>query len=393
MDEEPARNKSEAPGQAAGYVFQLRYALHKALERMRRDPTGAIAIEKYDDVAVINDGNIISVEQLKHVTQIEVDISDSSKALWRTLGNWSRLLSNGTVELTRADFCLVTNATVPSESALAFLCPDEAARNVGTALAILRNIALSSKNKATEEDRAIFMKLGELPQAAFLRSVFVVPNAPNLAGLTAEIEASLYPACEHQQLPEFRQELEGWWLERASTELSAGKGPVIPLIALDGKIAFLREKFKASTLQINVGDPEGDLAGLDGYVFVEQIRCVKASGARIKNAQKAFLKASAQRSKWLREAKIDPAELTRYDNDLQERWGTQCAIVTDELGIDADEDDKRKCGRGLLGWAEVQETPLKGASAQFLTGGSFHALADTVKVGWHPEFTKYFKPK
>ncbi|RRH90155.1 DUF3732 domain-containing protein [Mesorhizobium tamadayense] len=56
MTDKQPYNKSEAPGQAAGYVFQLRHALHKALERMRRDPTGAVAIEKYDDVAVINDG-------------------------------------------------------------------------------------------------------------------------------------------------------------------------------------------------------------------------------------------------------------------------------------------------------------------------------------------------
>lgn len=71
MTVKPSHNKSEAPGQAAGYLFQLRYALHRALERMRRDPTGAIAIEKYDDVAVIHDGNVISADQLKHVTQTE----------------------------------------------------------------------------------------------------------------------------------------------------------------------------------------------------------------------------------------------------------------------------------------------------------------------------------
>lgn len=304
-----------------------------------------------------------------------------------------RLFSGGIVELTRVDFCLVTNATVPNESALAHLCPDESARDVDAALVKLREIALSSENKATEEDRSLFAALDEASQAAFLRSIFVVPNTVNLAGLTAEIEASLYPACEHQQLPEFRQELEGWWLEQVSIGLSAGKGPVISLIAVDGKIAYLREKYKASVLHIDIDDPEGDLSGLDGYTFVEQIRCVKAGVARIKNAQKAFLKASAQRSKWLREAKIDPAELTRYDNDLQARWGIQCAIVMDELGADADEDEKRRCGRGLLGWAEVQETPLKGASAQFLTGGSFHALADAVKVGWHPDFSTYFKSK
>jgi len=36
------------------------------------------------------------------------------------------------------------------------------------------------------------------------------------------------------------------------------------------------------------------------------------------------------------------------------------------------------------------QVPLRGASAQFLTSGSYHTLADQVRVGWHPEFAKLF---
>ena len=129
---------------------------------------------------------------------------------------------------------------------------------------------------------------------------------------------------------------------------------------------------------------------LDAYLFVQQVRAVKASEERIRNAQRDFLKASAQRSKWLREARIDPAELDRYDLTLEERWSTQAAIYRDELPSPPSDDDKYKCGRATLGWAETQQTPLRGASAQFLTSGSYHALADRLRVGWHPEFKSMF---
>jgi hypothetical protein len=43
-----------------------------------------------------------------------------------------------------------------------------------------------------------------------------------------------------------------------------------------------------------------------------------------------------------------------------------------------------------LTWAEGQEVPLKGAAAQFLSSGSFHALADQVRIGWHPQWKKLF---
>ena len=87
---------AEAPGPAAGYVFQLRYALFRALERLKRDPTGAIAIEKIDDVVLLDAGGApTELDQLKHVTAQGASLTDASKPLWRTLGNWARLIVSG----------------------------------------------------------------------------------------------------------------------------------------------------------------------------------------------------------------------------------------------------------------------------------------------------------
>ncbi len=277
------------------------------------------------------------------------------------------------------------------KSALALLCTDEVARDTKSALTKLKHIAQSSTNKDTKGDRDLFLALDADAQLAFLQSIRVADNSPNLGALTAEIEASLYYACERDQVAELRQELEGWWLEITSVALAIGQGPIVPLTELDARIAFLREKYKSSSLHIDTADAQDNYDHLNGYLFVEQIRSVNAGEARIKNAQRSFLRASAQRSKWLRSSKIDPAELRRYDDDLQDRWETRFAILSDELMAHSGEDEKCKAGRALLGWAETLETPLKGASAQFLTSGSFHALANDVRVGWHPEYTKKFK--
>jgi hypothetical protein len=129
---------------------------------------------------------------------------------------------------------------------------------------------------------------------------------------------------------------------------------------------------------------------LSEYLFVKQVAILQVGDQRIRNAQRDFLKASAQRSKWLRAARIDPAELNRYDANLEEQWSTQFAIVGDELPSGANEDDKRKSGRYLLGWAETQQAPLRGALAQFLTSGSYHTLADQLRLGWHPDFKNLF---
>ena len=44
---------AEAAAQAAGYYFQIRFGLYRALKRLLRDPTGSIAIERIDDRAKI----------------------------------------------------------------------------------------------------------------------------------------------------------------------------------------------------------------------------------------------------------------------------------------------------------------------------------------------------
>jgi hypothetical protein len=150
-------------------------------------------------------------------------------------------------------------------------------------------------------------------------------------------------------------------------------------------------KYKASNLPIDDQDPADDPESLAGYIFVDQLRVLHVGEGRIRNAQRDFLRARTQRSKWVREARVDPAEMNGYDKSLCDLWSTRFAIMVDEIRSDTNEDDKRKAGRALLGWAETQMIPLRRTQAQFLTGGSYHALADEVRVGWHPDYGNKFQ--
>jgi hypothetical protein len=97
------------------------------------------------------------------------------------------------------------------------------------------------------------------------------------------------------------------------------------LLEVDARVSYLREKYKSSTLKIDIEEATERPDSLNSYLFVRQVRAVKVGEERLRNAQRDFLKASAQRSKWLREARIDPAELDKYDQILEERWSTQAA--------------------------------------------------------------------
>jgi hypothetical protein len=389
---------AEAAAQAAGYFYQIRFGLFRALKRLLRDPTGSIAVERMDDIAISSGKadstapTVIEIDQLKHTSDPSTTFSDHSPAIWRTLGNWSRLIaSNNDLKLGFLDLILVTNASLQIESGISSLGIMDHDRDPAAALSKLAAVALSSQNQTSGRDRKDFLALDEPVRIALVRAIRIVQKSPNLSALGTEIEDLLHYACEAEQLPELRAELEGWWFDRLSQILATGVGAIVPLLEVDARVSYLREKYKISTLKIDIDEASERPDSLNTYLFVRQVRAVKVGEERLRNAQRDFLKASAQRSKWLREARIDPAELDKYDQSLEERWSTQAAIHCDELPSTSSEDDKCKCGRTTLGWAETQQTPLRGASAQFLTSGSYHALADRLRVGWHPDFKNLFQ--
>jgi hypothetical protein len=392
------KTSAEAAAQAAGYLFQLRFALFRALRRLLRDPTASIAIERVDDIALTSSQPasskplLVEVDQLKHTSNPSLVFNDQSPAIWRTIGNWSRLVtSENDLKLASLELILVTNASVENDDGISKLGSAEEDRDPAVALAKLTAAALSSTNQTSKKDRDAFLAMDEVVRLALMRAIRVVQKSPNLAALGGEIEDLLHYACEAAQLVDFRTEVEGWWFDRVAQVISTGVGAVVPLLEIEARVNYLREKYKISSLQIDIEDPTEHPDSLDAYLFVRQVAAVKVGEQRLRNAQRDFLKASAQRSKWLREARIDPAELDKYDKTLEERWSTQSAIHRDELPSPSSDDDRCKCGRATLGWAETQQTPLRGASAQFLTSGSYHALADQLRVGWHPEFKSIFE--
>jgi hypothetical protein len=81
---------STAGPQSAGYILQLDRALHHLATATSADDV--IAVEHFDDVAVLRDGKLVIAEQDKNTSNPSTKIlSDRSRALWRTLQIWLQL--------------------------------------------------------------------------------------------------------------------------------------------------------------------------------------------------------------------------------------------------------------------------------------------------------------
>src|SRR5262245_10266518 len=136
----------EAPGQAAGYLYQVRYALYRALRRLLRDPTCTIGVESLDDVSLQSHMRAPELSQLKHTTDDDKEFSDASPAIWRAIRNWINTIESQKLDIASLELILVTNASLSSTSGLAKLGIDETARDVDAALVALKDAATTSAN-------------------------------------------------------------------------------------------------------------------------------------------------------------------------------------------------------------------------------------------------------
>lgn len=382
VDQAPVSASSSAIGPAAGYYFQLRFGLYRALEAFQKEPTGVLSIETFDDVSLEQGGKKID-GQLKHSINKNEKISKFSPAIWRTLAIWlDRLQAGLTIH---HEFHFITTSSMSDDNPLKKLLPDPDELAINSVIAELETIAATSTNKKTKSDRDKFLGCSAGTRLSLVRRIRVVSNTPDITSISTDIEAILRYACEPPQAKLFREDLEGWWVSRVLDSWIDDCGASVELEEIGAHVSYLKERYKPSSLPLDVPEQDcGDI--MEERPFVRQIRLVTDSEQRLRNAQKAYLRSKTQRSKWVREHRIDPAELDDFDVLLKDRWEAQHVASVDEMLEPDSSTDQMAVGKNLLKWAETSEFPIRSTKSVYLTSGSYHALSDTLTVGWHPKF-------
>ncbi|QIK78837.1 hypothetical protein G7077_07960 [Sphingomonas piscis] len=280
----PKSGSSSASGPAAGYFYQLRYGLLRALQLHKKHPTGRIVIETIDDVTFVG-GNLQIDSQLKHSVQADTLFSKYNPGLWRTLAIWLDRMNEGISD--QHEFHLVTTSEVSPHDPLAKLMPGSDDLAVSAALAELELTATNSTNSTSQKDRSKFMAADPGDRLSLIRRIQVVSGTPDIAAIAADIEAEIHFACEAARRKEFREDLEGWWVVRILDGWKAAKGATVELEEVAGRVSYLRERFEPSALPIDVPDEDcGDL--MEERVFLKQIRLVTDNERRATSAGPYF---------------------------------------------------------------------------------------------------------
>lgn len=383
------KNQYDASGSLAGYIYQCRLALLLGLQAVKKNPNGQISIEMFDDIAFDNDDHAECLIQAKHHISAK-ELSDSSVEVWKTLRIWIEDFKSGVITNADTRRLLITTAVAPNGTAISKLRPEAKDSDRQAALNGLREIAASSKNKTSKVGRDLFLSLTDEEAKLLLRSIHLLDAAPNLADVFDDIEGELRILAPSHSA-KVAEMLEGWWLKIVAKRLVGAEKTQIALQDILRKANEIGGMFGPDGLPVSAPDELGDKAydpSDEAEIYVKQMRLVQLPETTIRNGVRDFYRAKAQRSKWAREGLLLDGEAAKYDLRLQDQWERRFEADCSEAA-DADDDGKRRVGRGVYHWANQQQVGFRNVVEGWITAGSFQGLSDRLKVGWHPHFNDH----
>jgi len=394
---EEKKNHSAAQS-AAGYLYQARLALAETLRYVYTDTGIEIAIEKLADVSFEKDSSAIELLQTKHHLKISGDLTDASVDLWKTLRIWSEATKADPSLPRRTRFALLTTALAPIGSAASYLCPNHPAdlskRDPIKAEAMLMAASATSKNAALAKAINAFSTLTPEMRKSLVAAIEIIDGSPLIADIETLIEERLRLIAPRGKAGLAREQLEGWWWPRICTALQAEIPSTISVLEVEQKLDDIRDSMRRDMLPFNMEhvDPtQAELDTFDEMCFVRQLQAIGIGTTRLQFAKRDFYRASAQRSQWARQNLLFDGEVGRFEKTLIEEWQTRFAQMCDSLTESCEEAMLRNAGQKDYSWVENDARfPIRSMTSRFFNIGSYHILAEGLRIGWHRDYLMLF---
>jgi hypothetical protein len=387
-------NFNAAPS-AAGYLYQARLALALCLKHVNAGAGIEIGIERLDDVSFETNGTPLELLQAKHHIDRVASLSDKSADLWKTLRIWSEAAAADPTMTARTRLALVTTGPAPQSSAASMLRPagayaSGAVRDPKSAAELLTSVAEAGGNQELKAAHSAFLALNPAMRASLLSSIEVLDNQPLLTDLDEIIEKDLRFIAPRGQVGLARERLEGWWWPRVCKALMQKPSEAISILEVEAKLDDIRDGLKRDALvadQEHADPPAEEIADYEGRPFVRQLKAVGVGGSRVEYAKRDYYRAFTQRSKWVREHLVFDGEIAKYEVTLIEEWQPRFQQMQDKLAGELSPAAQRAAGQEIYGWVEAEARfPFRSVTHRFLTVGSYHMLANDMRVGWHPDY-------
>ncbi|UWF48374.1 hypothetical protein NYP20_24165 [Pseudomonas sp. N3-W] len=388
-------NQFDATASMLGYLYQARYALYLSLKKIREvsDPDEFfVSIEKFDDIAFETGGNPVDILQTKY-HGAEGNLTDRSTDFWKTIRVWADAITSSTAKLGAVSFTLITTQSAPVSGLVASLMPD-VKRDVQAVKALLDGIAKEKTNDSNLPAYTAYDALQDWQKEQLISAINILCHSDSILDLTDLMKKELRTTVEKKNEDAFLTRLEGEWFKRFIIAMSSEQEKEIRLGEIVSIIDDLRSQFSLTNLTADYSEAEPEDIDIesDGRNFVEQLRLIGMTNRAIRVAIINYYRAYEQRSRWSRDGLVRPGELKSYLKRLEEEWESHYSLTSSEVDF-ANLEQCKKLGRDVYTKCQNEGAlPIRrDFSHPYVARGSYHALTDELKIGWHPDYEELLK--
>ena len=385
----------QASEQMLGYLYQVRYALYLLLKNT--DDQAQISIERFDDIAFSNDDNPEILIQLKHHVKAYGDLNNASTDMWRTINVWIDTIKKNPDLINLTRFIIITTAAAPVGTAAHHLKMKTGVRNSTLAFELLQNTANESKNKNHAGYYTNFNSLSEKARRNLVDKIVVIDKENTIANIEQDIKDEIKYCCLPKHSNFICERLEGWWFQKSIEALVSDTPIFITQSQVRSYIVSVSKEYVEDNLPIDPAFDSVDLSELDAKekIFYEQLKLICVGNRRLQLALRDYYRAFKQRANWVRNDLLYVNELDDYERRLVDEWEHVFSEMQDELNDYGDgitEDQKIKSGKTLFSSIDKKDIRIRPlCSEAFVMRGSYHILANQLKVGWHIDFYNRLK--
>jgi len=394
-----SKSLHSADGSFLGFLFQIERVLWWL---SKGDSKGIVEVETDDDVVVkLLDGQDIKTiyEQAKNTQQkTKTPFSDKSEDFWKTLSNWVQLVLDKEIDPSISIFSAISNKKLPSDRLLIKL--HRATKENQTELQNLCNELrekASSLRKGLKKYADIILECDNTIFQSIIANVTVLDcdynhdqqfksNIKHNLRMSEDLPFDYIYSGLFGYVSDY---LIGCWKEQ--------KPGIISVEAFLNRYTALIAEFKnkkfieQATALLPVTNEE--IEANKSRTYVEQLIAVGCQEEEILESIEHYLRAVSEKSRYAREGDVSNEMFENYYIDLQENWKN-----VSRPRFKACKDDVAK--HQSVGYEVLYETikykgKINGQEPEqsYTHKGAYQFLANEIKLGWHPEWAKKFKPK
>ena len=383
-----APRSSHVPGQLYGYLLQVTRTVAHLL---RAHPGQAVSVEFLDDVATQGPDGVVAEQDKSGLAHNPV--SNRSLELWKSLHNWVRAIRGGAF---KADAKFVLYVAQDHHGDVIDRIHKASSR--ADADALVKELRIEFWGKAPKHPLR-----AKLPPDLGLHVNGALSATDDVLALlfmnltlengSSEPNDDLLAMIGEKAISEGAREdvlkyLLGWSKRRITQLIEKGLPAILTCEEFHKQLVAAAKKYDRSENLLAPSNP--DIAQdtvekeLRERTYVKQLTAVKCPETDLFRAVNDFLRSAVDRTTWSERGDVVEVSFAEFEDTLARAWQNQRDRVEIEQRSNHVEEER---GRLVYLNCVGLQLSLQGKDVpSYFVPGSFHTLAETLRVGWHPRY-------